>query len=293
MNKLTTTIGINYNGAPITERQIRILRLISEKKSQNKVAELLSIPPSAVNIQIKRLEKKLGVQLIYSSTYGTILTETAQEIVKYYELRKKRISSDKFIGCGYISGEIGKILFDNIIISSFDNILKLYKMDLLSIIGIDDPYWSMDFGVSKFQRSFYDPIPVAYDYFIKVHSPKYEFNHNNLIGIRYSPQRIIWNILKSENITHKITKTVKNPFYALDLVEKGYSLYINKCFEQYIKKEYIVEKPYFYDKTKHTINIIPLYDENNKNVEHKNIEEIIFKKKKELKNKGFELVDYY
>ena len=281
MCKLTTTIGINYNGAPITERQIRILRLISEKKSQNKVAELLKIPPSAVHIQIKRLEKKLGVQLIYSSTYGTILTETAKEIVKYYELRKKRISSDKFIGCGYVSGEIGKILFDNIIISSFDNILNLYKMDLLSIIGIEDPYWSMNIGA---------PIPVAYDYFIKVHSPKYEFNHNNLIGIRYSSQRIIWNILKSENIIHKITKTVKNPFYALDLVEEGYSLYINKCFERYIKKEYIVEKPYFYGKTKHTLNIIPL---NSENTEQKNIEEIIFKKKKELKNKGFELVDYF
>ncbi|AEH06733.1 helix-turn-helix domain-containing protein [Methanothermococcus okinawensis] len=157
MPNLTTTLNIKYNNKSITEKQIEILKLISENKSQNKVAKILNIPPSSVNIQIKRLEKKLGVKLIYSSTSGTILTESAQNIVKYYESVQKRISKNPFIACGYISGELGKILFDDVVISSFDNIIKLHEMDLTSIIGIDDPYWSFRLG---------EPIPVAYDHFI-------------------------------------------------------------------------------------------------------------------------------
>ncbi len=300
MRKINATIGIYYNNMPITERQIRILKLIAEKKSQNKVAELLNIPPSAVNIQIKRLEKKIGEKLILSSTYGTILSETGQEIIKYYELKKKRMSSDKFVCCGYLSGEIGKLLFDNVVISSFDNIIKMYNMDLLSVIGIDDPYWSIDFKISPIEKKFYNyetenyrckiPIPIVYDYFIMAHNKDYEFNNENLIGIRYSPQRLVWNILKNENIKFKITKTVKNPFEAIELLNEGYSIYINKSFKKYINNNCIIEKPYFYDKTKHTINFIQLFNENN-NLE--SIENLVFKNKNKILKRGFELVDYF
>ena len=277
MEKLTATINIKYNGKLITENQIKILKLISEKKSQNKVAKILNIPPSSVNIQIKRLEKKLGVKLIYSSTSGTILTEPAQNIVKYYESVQKRVSKNPFIACGFISGELGKILFDDIIISSFDNILKLHEMDLTGIVGMDDPYWSFRLG---------EPIPIAYDYFITAYKEKFDIK--NLIGIRYSSQRIIWNILKNHKIDFRITKVVKNPFYAIDLIEEGYSLFINESFVRYIKKDYVVEKPYFYEKTKHTLNFIASNEKYEKLIEH-----TVNKKKKEIKNRGFEVVECF
>ncbi|WP_421078412.1 LysR family transcriptional regulator [Methanothermococcus sp. Ax23] len=277
MTNLTTTLNIKYDGKSITENQIKILKLISEKKSQNKVAKILNIPPSSVNIQIKRLEEKLGVKLIYSSTSGTILTEPAQNIVKYYESVQKRVSKHPFIACGFISGELGKILFDDILISSFDNILKLYEMDLTSIVGIDDPYWSFRLG---------EPIPIAYDHFIMAY--KENFNVKNLIGIRYSPQRIVWNILKNQNVDFKITKVVKNPFYAIDLIEDGYSLFLNESFAKYIKKDYVIEKPYFYEKTKHTLNFIASNEEHEKLINH-----VVNKKKKEIESRGFEVIECF
>ncbi len=275
MKKLTAILNMKYNNKIITEKQLEILKLISKTKSQNKVAEILNIPASSVNIQIKRLEKKIGVKLIYSSTSGTILTEDAQHILKHYESTKKRISDEQFITCGFVCGELGKILFDNVLISSFDNILKLYKMNLTGIMGIDDPYWSFRLG---------EPIPVAYDHVIVAYKEK--FNAKNLIGIRHSSQRIVWNILKNDKIDFKITRIVKNPFYAIDLIEDGYTLFLNECLAKYLKNDYIVEKPHFYEKTKHTLNFIAT----NKEYEQY-IEKSVKEKKKEIKNRGFEIVE--
>ena len=277
MKKLTATLNMKYGNKLLTEKQLEILKLISKTKSQNKVAEMLNIPPSSVNIQIKRLEKKIGVKLIYSSTSGTILTEDAQYILKHYESTKKRISYNQFITCGFVCGELGKILFDNVLISSFDNILKLHEMNLTSIIGIDDPYWSFRLG---------EPIPIAYDHIIVAYKEK--FDVKNLVGIRYSPQRIVWNILKNDKIDFKITKIVKNPFYAIDLIEDGYTLFLNECLTKYLKNDYIVEKPHFYEKTKHTLNFIA----SNKKYE-KLIEDVVKEKKKEIKNRGFEVVECF
>ena len=190
---------------------------------------------------------------------------------------QKRVSKHPFIACGFISGELGKILFDDILISSFDNILKLYEMDLTSIVGIDDPYWSFRLG---------EPIPIAYDHFIMAY--KENFNVKNLIGIRYSPQRIVWNILKNQNVDFKITKVVKNPFYAIDLIEDGYSLFLNESFAKYIKKDYVIEKPYFYEKTKHTLNFIASNEEHEKLINH-----VVNKKKKEIESRGFEVIECF
>ncbi|HIP17087.1 MAG TPA: LysR family transcriptional regulator [Methanothermococcus okinawensis] len=271
---LSATITLRYNGKIITENQIKILELISKTKSQNKVAKLLNISPSSVSIQIKRLEKKLGMDLIDSSASGTMLREHAQDIVDYYNKMKKRITMEPLIACGFICGEVGKILFEDIIISSFDNILKLYNMDLSGIVGIDDPYWSYRLG---------DPIPVVYDYMVMVY--KEEFDTKNLIGIRYSPQRIMWKILKNHNIPFKITKVVKNPFQAIDLLEEGYSLFLNESFTRYVKGDYIIKKPHFYEDTKHTLNFITL------NNDEKTIIKSIKRKKKEIENRGFQMVD--
>ncbi len=277
VEELTPILNMEYNNKILTKKQLEILKLISKTKSQHKVAELLHIPPSSVNIQIKRLEKKLGIKLIYSSTSGTILTENAKRIVEKYNTIQNRISNESFVACGYICGELGKILFDNILISSFDNILKLHDMNLTNIIGIDDPYWSFRLG---------EPIPVVYDHIVVVY--KKERNLKNLVGIRYSPQRIVWNILKNDGVNFKITKTVKNPFYAIDLIEKKYTVFINESFSKYIADDYIIEKPYFYEKTKHTLNLIAP----NKYYEEI-IESTIFKKKREIKNRGFKIVEQY
>jgi molybdenum-dependent DNA-binding transcriptional regulator ModE len=271
-SKLSTTLNIKYDGKIITQNQMKILKLISEKKSQNKVANILNIPPSTVNIQLKRLEKKLGFKLTYSSPSGTILTDEALELLEYYESMNKRISENPFIACGFISGEIGKILFDDIVVSSFGNVLKLYNMGLTNIVGIDDPYWSFRMG---------EPVPVAYDHFVMVY--KEDFDFKNLIGISHSAQRIVWKTLKNMKIDFSVTKVVKNPYYAIDLVENGYSLFLNKGLLRYVKKDYIVEKPDFYEKTRHTINFILNMEDY-----EDDFEKLVLKKRKEISSAGFE-----
>jgi len=269
---LSVTLNINYKDKTITNSQAEILNLISETKSQNKTAEILGIPPSTVNIQIKRLENKLGFKLTFASPAGTMLSDEAMMIIKYYNSLKERTSKNKFIACGFISGEVGKILFDDVLVSSFSNVLKLYKSNLTNVVGIDDPYWSYRIG---------DPIPVAYDHFLMVSKDNFDFK--NLLGVNYSAHRIVWKTLKNEKIDFKVSKVVKNPFYAIDLLEEGYSMFLNKCLLKYVKKDYNVVTPDFYEKTRHTINFISS-DENFE----ENFEELVSKKHSEIKSAGFE-----
>jgi len=270
---LSSKINIKYRGKEITENQIKIIELLLKTKSQNKVAKILNIPTSSVNIQIKRLEKKLGIKIIQSSTSGTVVTEEGQEILEYYQRIKRRMGETSFIACGFISSEIGRILFDNIIISSFDNILKLYRMGMVKILGIDDPYWSYRLG---------DPIPVVYDYMVMVYRDK--FDVKNLIGVRYSPQRILWNVLKSRGISFRVRKVVKDPIQGIELVKKGYSLFLNESLVKYVDGNLNIEKPPFYRDTKHTLNFIAIEDE-------EKVVKTIKKKRKELESRGFEVVE--
>jgi len=269
------SIFLKINKYPLSEYQINILKLIDKTKSQNKTAKLLNVPPSTVNIIISRMEGKLGFKLVESSKVGTVLTDTGKYILEHYDTILKKIRSENYFGCGYISGEIGKILFENIIISSFDNILSLSNKGLLSIMGVDDPLWGF-----KYENA----IPVVYDNLLFVYYD--ELNFNNLIGIRYSSQRIMWNILKNENIQYKITKIVRNPFYALDLLYEGYTLVINESFKKYFDRKFKVKKLY-YDKTKHTINFV-IIDSYYENI----LIDTIVKKKKYLKSRGFRLVEF-
>lgn len=270
---LSSTVNIKYRGKKITENQIRILELLLKTKSQNKVAKILNIPTSSVNIQIKRLEKKLGIKIVESSTSGTVVTEEGQQIVNYYQKIKRRITKSSFIACGFICGEVGRILFDDIIISSFDNILKLYRMEMVKILGIDDPYWSYRLG---------DPIPAVYDYIVMVYRNRFDIK--NLVGIRYSPQRILWNVLKSRGISFRIKKVVKDPLQAIELVQKGYSLFLNESLLRYVDKDLNIEKPPFYRDTKHTLNFIAPED-------GERVVKTIRKKKREIESRGFEVVE--
>jgi len=271
---LSVTLNINYRGKQITKTQAEILKLVSETKSQNKVAEILGIPPSTVNIQIKRLENKLDLKLIHSSPAGTMLSDDAERIVSFYNAYLERTSKEKFIACGFISGEVGRLLFDDVLVSSFSNVLKLYKSNLTSIVGIDDPYWSYRLG---------DPVPVAYDHFVMVSRDRFDFK--NLLGVNYSAHRIVWKTLKNEKIDFKVSKVVKNPFYAIDLLEEGYSMFLNTCLLRYVKKDYLIETPDYYDKTRHTVNFIL-----NNSILEDDFEELLYKKEKEIKSAGFEPV---
>ncbi|MBA2861120.1 LysR family transcriptional regulator [Methanococcus maripaludis] len=279
MNKLSesdlsVTLNINYRGKQITKTQVEILKSVSETRSQNKTAEILGIPPSTVNIQIKRLENKLDLKLTYSSPAGTMLSPDAELIVAYYNAYLERTSKEKFIACGFISGEVGRILFDDVLVSSFSNVLRLYRSNLTSVVGIDDPYWSYRLG---------DPVPVAFDHFVMV--SKGDFNFKNLLGVNYSAHRIVWKTLKNEKIDFRVSKVVKNPFYAIDLLEEGYSMFLNTCLLRYVKKDYLIETPDYYDKTKHTINFIL-----NKSIPEDEFEEVLYKKEKEIKSAGFDPV---
>ncbi|ENN96140.1 hypothetical protein J422_03738 [Methanocaldococcus villosus KIN24-T80] len=245
----------------VTSNQILLLLALYKTKSQNSAAKLLNISPSSFNIQLKRLEKKLGFKLYYSSPNGTVLTEKAINLLEEYLIKKSRLESERFTVSGYISGELAKKLFDDPIITSFNNAIKLLKMDLVDILGLDDSYWLYRLEDDRFLKSEVgnkkiDIIHTYEDHFVMVY--KEEFNYKNLIGIRYSPHRILYNILKSNNINFRVRIRVNNPFKAIELVNKGYSLFLNESLIKYAEGLNI-EYPKFYEKTIHTITFIKLY----------------------------------
>jgi len=250
---------IEYRGKFITPNQIKLLIALHKTKSQNEAAKLLNIKPSSFNIQLKRLEDKLGVKLYYSSPNGTVLTDVGLEILDIYNLYSKRLKSHYFIVSGFVSGEIAKILFDNPIITSFDNALKLLKMSFVDVLGVDDSYWIYRLGDERFLKSEiggsdFNIILIAYDNFVMV--SKREFDYKNLVGVRFSSQRIVYNILKKEGIKFKVKIRVKNPFKAIELVDEGYSLFLNESLLRYVDRDFNIEYPSFYEKTIHAINFI-------------------------------------
>ncbi|WP_457611776.1 helix-turn-helix domain-containing protein [Methanocaldococcus sp.] len=242
----------------ITKRQLEILLALYKTKSQKEASKILNISPPALNIQLKRMEEKLGFKLYYSSSEGTLLTDKAIEIIEDF-LKLDLFYKEKFIVSGYISGEFGKKIFDNITITSFKNALKLLRMGLVNILGIDDPYWLYRLEDERFikdelgnfkidiEESFFDNIIMVY---------KDKFDYKNLVSIRCSPQRIVYKILSKEGIKFRVTKRVENPFKAIEYIKKeGYSLFINESFLKYVE-DFNVEYPKFYDKTTHTINFV-------------------------------------
>ncbi|MCS3922699.1 hypothetical protein M2325_001395 [Methanococcus voltae PS] len=284
--KLSPVIQLKYYNQIITNNQLQILKLLKLHKSQHKVAELLKTPVSSINIQMKRLESKLNLKLLDSSPSGSTLSKEAEDIVSYYKSLDKRILEKPFVACGFISGEIGKLLFEDILISSFENILRLYNSGLTKVVGIDDPYWSY--------RLEGEPFPIAKDYYVMVHNSKINdrFDYKNMIGIHHSAHRIVWKTLKQQQINFKITKVVKNPFYAIDLLDEGYSLFLNHSLLRYLKKEHVVEIPKYYEKTYYSVNFmntLKISNDVDSNFE-KEFEELIYKKEKEIKNAGFELI---
>ncbi|MEO2117574.1 MAG: LysR family transcriptional regulator [Methanocaldococcus sp.] len=256
---MKVNLTIEYKGKLITPSQIKLLMALHKTKSQNEAAKLLNIKPSSFNIQLKRLENKLGVKLYYSSPNGTILTDAGLEILETYKSYSKRLKNNFFTVSGFVSGEIAKILFENPIITSFDNALKLLKMGFVNILGVDDSYWIYRLGDERFLKSEigssdFNIFLIAYDNFVMV--SKNEFDYKNLVGIRFSSQRIVYNILKKEGIKFKVKIKTKNPFRAIDLVNEGYSLFLNESLLKYVDGNFNIEYPKFYEKTIHAINFI-------------------------------------
>ncbi|XRO76164.1 helix-turn-helix domain-containing protein [Methanocaldococcus sp. 10A] len=258
MKDAKINLTVEYNGKLITPNQIKLLIALHKTKSQNEASKLLSISPSSFNIQLKRLENKLGVKLYYSSPNGTVLTNTGLEILETYKIYSKRIENHFFTVSGFVSGEIAKILFENPIVTSFDNALRLLKMGFVDILGVDDSYWIYRLGDERFLMSEigstdFNIFLIAYDNFVMV--SKKEFDYKNLVGIRFSSQRIVYNILKKEGIKFKVKIKTKNPFRAIELVEEGYSLFLNESLLRYVD-DYNIIYPKFYEKTVHAINFI-------------------------------------
>jgi molybdenum-dependent DNA-binding transcriptional regulator ModE len=259
MKDAEINLTIEYKGKLITPNQIKLLMALHKTKSQNEASRLLNISPSSFNIQLKRLENKLGVKLYYSSPNGTILTDTGLEILETYNSYSKRLKNHFFTVSGFVSGEIAKILFENPIITSFDNALKLLKMGFVDILGVDDSYWIYRLGDERFLKSEigssdFNIFLIAYDNFVMV--SKKEFDYKNLVGVRFSSQRIVYNILKKEGIKFKVKIKTKNPFRAIELVNEGYSLFLNESLLRYVDGDFNVEYPNFYKRTVHAINFI-------------------------------------
>ncbi|CAB3288740.1 Transcriptional regulator, LysR family [Methanocaldococcus lauensis] len=261
MKDFKADVVVEYKGKVITPNQIKLLKSLQKTKSQNEASKLLNINPSSFNIQLKRLEKKLGVKLYYSTPNGTILTEDGLKILEIYEFSKKRLNNKFFTVSGFVSGEIAKILFENPIITSFDNALKLLKLNFVDILGVDDSYWVFRLNDERFLKSEFGNFDfniflVVYDHFVMV--SKKEFNYKNLVGVRYSSHRIVYNILKKEGINFKVKIRTKNPFKAIELVNEGYSLFLNESLLKYVDDNLNIEYPKFYEKTIHGINFISL-----------------------------------
>jgi len=286
MDELDVNTPIEYMGKIITPNQIKLLLALHKTKSQNEASKLLKISPSSFNIQLKRLEKKLGVKIYDSSPNGTILTSAGLNILEEYFAVRKRTSKNFFTVSGFVSGEIAKTIFEDPIITSFDNALKLLTLGLVDVLGVDDSYWIYRLNDERFLKADlgnfnFDIFLIAYDHFIMV--SKGSFDYKNLIGVRFSSQRIVYNILRREGIKFKIKKRVKNPFIAIDLVEEGYSLFLNESLIKYVEDRGVnIHYPNFYEKTIHAINFIS-FEENK--FDKKDLE----KMRKKAKKLGFKV----
>ncbi|NPA62516.1 MAG: LysR family transcriptional regulator [Methanococci archaeon] len=286
MDELDVNTPIEYMGKIITPNQIKLLLALHKTKSQNEASKLLKISPSSFNIQLKRLEKKLGVKIYDSSPNGTILTSAGLNILEEYFAVRKRTSKNFFTVSGFVSGEIAKTIFEDPIITSFDNALKLLTLGLVDVLGVDDSYWIYRLNDERFLKADlgnfnFDIFLIAYDHFIMV--SKGSFDYKNLIGVRFSSQRIVYNILRREGIKFKIKKRVKNPFIAIDLVEEGYSLFLNESLIKYVEdRDVNIHYPNFYEKTIHAINFIS-FEENK--FDKKDLE----KMRKKAKKLGFKV----
>nr|WP_052294218.1 LysR family transcriptional regulator [Methanocaldococcus vulcanius] len=286
MDELDVNTPIEYMGKIITPNQIKLLLALHKTKSQNEASKLLKISPSSFNIQLKRLEKKLGVKIYDSSPNGTILTSAGLNILEEYFTVRKRTSKNFFTVSGFVSGEIAKTIFEDPIITSFDNALKLLTLGLVDVLGVDDSYWIYRLNDERFLKADlgnfnFDIFLIAYDNFVMV--SKGSFDYKNLIGVRFSSQRIVYNILRREGIKFKIKKRVKNPFIAIDLVEEGYSLFLNESLIKYVEDRDInIHYPTFYEKTIHAINFVSF---NGDKFNKKDIE----KMKKKVKKLGFKV----
>ena len=59
--------------------------MVAREGSVQRASELLHVTPASVSVQVRQLEKSLGVQLLEKRGRGLVLTEMGKEVLEYAE----------------------------------------------------------------------------------------------------------------------------------------------------------------------------------------------------------------
>ena len=59
--------------------------MVAREGSVQRASEMLSVTPASVSVQVRQLERSLGVQLFAKQGRGLVLTEMGREVLEYAE----------------------------------------------------------------------------------------------------------------------------------------------------------------------------------------------------------------
>ncbi|BDH80183.1 transcriptional regulator [Methanothermobacter tenebrarum] len=248
-------IGISIDGVELDHKLLQMLEWISRTCSQRKAAKKVGITVQVFNRRILKFEDKLGFKLVKSSKSGSELTpEGARTLKKYHEYRNLLKESERIlIAAGYISSQLIRALIEAygldaaLYTCSDDEAFHLSKKCRLDLIALDDPLIAF--------RNNLDFIPIAYDHLTLIPGDKIqnikELNNANFVAVENSSQRLAWRILRENSIKFKITKKVKSPFEAFQIVQDNPKLYT------FLNASKFPGNNILKDETRHVISIIP------------------------------------
>ncbi|MGC9517621.1 MAG: helix-turn-helix domain-containing protein [Methanomicrobiales archaeon] len=252
-------INLEIDGNLINYKFFDALKCISETWSQRKAANKLNISHAVLNRRIKDFEEKLNIQVVKSTPRGSALTPEGMELLKVYERYENLIKKREkiVIGGGFISSNLVSKLASEYGLDCINyftddkNAVKLFNMDILDILTLDDPIYAF--------KNDLEFNPIAYDHLSLINgsskSMKHLRNLNDLdnkkfLSIPNSSQRLAWNTLDNANINYEIVDENKTILETFKNVKERDNLYtfLNASFfrgSDILKKE-----------TKHIISLI-------------------------------------
>ncbi|MDI9624327.1 MAG: LysR family transcriptional regulator [Methanothermobacter sp.] len=248
-------IGISIDGVELDYKLLEMLEWVSRTCSQRKAAKKIGITVQVFNRRILKCEDKLGFKLVKSSKSGSELTpEGAKILKKYHEYKNLLEESERIlIAAGYISSQLMMALIEAykleaaLYTCSDDEAFHLSKKCRLDLIALDDPLIAF--------RNNLDFIPIAYDHLALIPGDKIqkinELNNAKFVGVENSSQRLAWRILREKGIKFKITKKVKSPFQAFQIVQENPKLYT------FLNASKFPGNDILKNETRHVISIIP------------------------------------
>jgi molybdenum-dependent DNA-binding transcriptional regulator ModE len=220
--EIEPSVSLIVNGVQITTHLLDVLKAVYEEGSQKRASERLEISVPVLHRYLRRMEKRVGVDLLLTSSSGTTLTAEAESIVLEYSALSARIRTGKslVVGGTIVTEElllsalskVDKTGMYDLIISDDDRNLRDFRSGLMDLVVVDDPLHVYDLEGVMWDE-------VAEDNLVHmVRGPNY-------MRFRYGAQRLGYKHLDDQGIRYKVKGTV--PFLP-DLIGSNLSFFINQ-----------------------------------------------------------------